>query len=118
MNARPPILRAKSYGSPSVFKPENLLREASRQMGVGSRPVPKIVLLDPDGDILKWLKEQAQAELSLGWALLPHRTISIYSGWSDDRNYCPSCWCIICCIVGRTTLCFGLQTALEHHLIR
>jgi len=31
MNARPPILNAKAYDSPSVFKPENLMPEARRQ---------------------------------------------------------------------------------------
>ena len=29
----PGILAAKTYGAPSVFRPENLLREARRQRG-------------------------------------------------------------------------------------
>jgi alkylhydroperoxidase family enzyme len=28
---KPPLLRHKAYGEPSVFRPENLLREARRQ---------------------------------------------------------------------------------------
>ena len=68
MSTKPPILNAKSYDSPSVFKPENLVREARRQLSKGAGSVPEIVLLDPDGDILKWLKVDGQAELSPGWA--------------------------------------------------
>jgi len=67
MSAKPPLLNAKSYDSPSVFKPENLVREARRQLSKDEAAVPDIVLLDPDGDILKWLKSNGQAELSSGW---------------------------------------------------
>ncbi len=66
MNERPPILKSKSYASPSVFKPENLVREARRQLRKDVGAVPKFVLLDPDGDILKWLKAEGRAELSPG----------------------------------------------------
>ena len=68
MDLKPPILNAKSYDSPSVFKPENLVREARRQLNKDAGPVPEIVLLDPDGDILKWLKDRGRAELSTEWA--------------------------------------------------
>ncbi len=68
MNDKPPILNAKSYDHPSVFRPENLIREARRQLVRDTGPVPDVVLLDPDGDILKWLREQGRTELSSGWA--------------------------------------------------
>ena len=68
MTLKPPILNAKSYNHPSVFKPENLVREARRQLVKDAGTVPEIVLLDPDGDILKWLKARGQAELSSQWA--------------------------------------------------
>ncbi|MBT6406249.1 MAG: uridine phosphorylase, partial [Rhodospirillaceae bacterium] len=68
MNTKPPILNAKSHASPSVFRPENLLREARRQLNKDATTVPEIVLLDPDGDILKWLEHQGRAERSPGWA--------------------------------------------------
>ena len=48
---RPPILSGKRYGAPSVFTPENLLREARRQKGLGETTVPDVCVLDPDGDV-------------------------------------------------------------------
>ena len=47
-----PILEAKYYKQPSVFKPKNLLREARRQLGVSLGSVPNFVVLDPDGENL------------------------------------------------------------------
>ena len=49
----PPILRHKRYAEPSVFAPENLLREARRQKGLPNGEAPKICVLDPDGDIVR-----------------------------------------------------------------
>ena len=48
-----PLLDAKDYDSPSVFLPQNLLREARRQKHVVSGPVPSVCVLDPDGDIVR-----------------------------------------------------------------
>ena len=48
----PPILRHKRYDEPSVFAPENLLREARRQKAISAGAVPRICVLDPDGDIV------------------------------------------------------------------
>ncbi len=45
----------KKYDEPSVFTAENLLREARRQKLTPSGSVPKICLLDPDGDIVRCL---------------------------------------------------------------
>lgn len=49
------ILENKYYEEKSVFKPENLLREARRQKQLPEGHVPAICLLDPDGDILDYL---------------------------------------------------------------
>ena len=49
----PPILNHKEYDEPSVFVPENLLREARRQNAVVHGDVPKVCVLDPDGDIVR-----------------------------------------------------------------
>jgi hypothetical protein len=38
----------KAYDESSVFIPENLLREARRQRGLGDQPVPDVCVLDPD----------------------------------------------------------------------
>jgi uridine phosphorylase len=64
----PPILRAKRYGDPSVFVPENLLREARRQKGLPEASVPAICVLDPDGDIVRHLRTTGQAHPNPGWA--------------------------------------------------
>ena len=62
------ILENKYYQEESVFKPENLLREAKRQKGLPECKVPAICLLDPDGDILEYLLRTGKAKLNKCWA--------------------------------------------------
>jgi len=64
----PPILAGKHYGAPSVFTPENLLREARRQKQLTARAVPEVCVLDPDGDIVRHLHRTGRASSSPGWA--------------------------------------------------
>ncbi len=64
----PPILRFKQYAEPSVFAPENLLREARRQKAIPDSQIPKICVLDPDGDIVRYLVATEQAQLNPYWA--------------------------------------------------
>jgi uridine phosphorylase len=63
-----PILANKDYHSLSVFTPENLLREAKRQKSIPEGSVPKICILDPDGDIVQNLFEAGLAQLNPYWA--------------------------------------------------
>lgn len=63
-----PILRAKQYDAPSVFLPENMLREARRQKGLTLSPVPDICVLDPDGDLVSPMRDTGRARRGLGWA--------------------------------------------------
>lgn len=63
----PGIFNEKHYNEESVFLPENLLREARRQRSLKECSVPRICVLDPDGDILKYLKKH-MAELNGCWA--------------------------------------------------
>jgi hypothetical protein len=51
-----PILDNKDLGAPSVFEPAALLREARRQKGLPATDVPPVCVLDPDGDIVRYLK--------------------------------------------------------------
>jgi len=67
MKGKPPILRDKAHDAPSAFTPESLLREARRQKGADVAAVPRICLLDPDGDILDQLKALGQARKHDGW---------------------------------------------------
>ena len=62
------ILSHKHYREPSVFTPENLLREARRQKGLAQVNVPAICVLDPDGDIGQMLLETESARISSDWA--------------------------------------------------
>lgn len=71
MNARgsqtPPILAEKNHDAPSAFTPESLLREARRQKGANAVAVPKICLLDPDGDIVRQLRSADRTQRHEGW---------------------------------------------------
>lgn len=64
----PPILRNKNARAPSVFTPDALLREARRQRGRAKADIPRICLLDPDGDLLRRLRRSAEAQRFEGWA--------------------------------------------------
>lgn len=64
----PPILSNKVYRAPSVFTPDNLLREAHRQKSVPVGAVPTICVLDPDGDIVQHLIDTGQAQRNPYWA--------------------------------------------------
>lgn len=64
----PPLLAHKHVGSASVFTPENLLREARRQRGLTEAAVPRVCVLDPDGDIVRHLKQTGAGQLDRAWA--------------------------------------------------
>jgi len=63
-----PILDNKNYAAPSAFKPENILREARRQRGLPKDSVPEVCVLDPDGDIVRYLKRVGRATKHDAWA--------------------------------------------------
>lgn len=64
---QPPILADKHYASASTFTPESLLREARRQKDVPVATVPKVCLLDPDGDIVRQLQADGRTRRHDGW---------------------------------------------------
>ena len=63
----PPILDYKHPTSPSVFEPAALLREARRQKGIANGEVPRVCLLDPDGDLVRRLRQDGEARPFAGW---------------------------------------------------
>jgi uridine phosphorylase len=63
-----PILDDKHYRAPSSFTPENLLRDARRQKGIGVGGVPEVCILDPDGDIVRYLRASGRTRRSHAWA--------------------------------------------------
>jgi uridine phosphorylase len=87
-----PLLGAKAYGEPSVFKAENLLREARRQRDLPGEAVPEVCLLDPDGDVVRHLRARGAASMHGGWACY-HSEL-----WVTPREYGPIG--IVPCAVG------------------
>ena len=50
------VILNKEYRQPSVFTANGLLREARRQKCIPAESIPKVCLLDPDGDLCRHLK--------------------------------------------------------------
>ncbi len=61
----PPL---RNYREESLFTPENLLREARRQKDIRTHSIPPVCVLDPDGDIVKYLLKNGRAALNPFWA--------------------------------------------------
>jgi len=68
MSSEMPLLENKHYDAPAVFNPESLLRETRRQKSLPNGSVPKVCVLDPDGDIVAYLLRTGQAKRSASWA--------------------------------------------------
>jgi uridine phosphorylase len=66
-HAPAPILENKDADAPSVFSPAALLREARRQKRLASRDVPEVCILDPDGDIVRYLRDSGRATRFDAW---------------------------------------------------
>ncbi len=63
----PPISSNKNYSESSVFEPKALLREARRQKGLAAIDVPRLCVLDPDGDIVRRLRANGAAKKFDAW---------------------------------------------------
>lgn len=88
----PPILSHKHYDAPSAFLPENLLREARRQKGLPAAAVPDVCILDPDGDIVRYLRATDRAKRHPGWACY-HTDLHVFHSAGHEYG-------IIGCAVG------------------
>jgi uridine phosphorylase len=65
---QPPLMARDDHGSPSVFRPENMLREARRQKGMTVGSVATVCVLDPDGDVVRHVRDTRNARPSANWA--------------------------------------------------
>ena len=63
----PFIFADKNISAPLVFPPAALLREARRQKGLATVNVPPVCILDPDGDIVRRLRQTGQSNLFEHW---------------------------------------------------
>lgn len=87
-----PLLIDKDYSSPSVFLPENLLREARRQKSIPECTVPEICVLDPDGDLADYLLQKGEAVKNKCWACY-HSNLYSFKTEGTEMGIIP-------CIVG------------------
>ncbi len=62
-----PIVQRKDVTATTVFSPTTVLSEAMRQKGMGELRVPPVCMLDPDGDIVRWLRDSGRGTLSTTW---------------------------------------------------
>src|SRR5438309_5696437 len=74
----PPILSNKDASAPSLFRAEALLREARRQKGLATLDVPSVCILDPDGDIVRRLRETGAARRFESWPCY-HTRLDVFS---------------------------------------
>lgn len=63
----PSIREDKNTSAPSVFLPGALLREARRQKGLAAVNVPPVCILDPDGDVVRRLRQTGLSAPFEGW---------------------------------------------------
>ena len=63
-----PLLLPKRHHERSVFTAANLLREARRQRGLAEVAVPAVCILDPDGDLTRYLRANGLAAADESWA--------------------------------------------------
>jgi uridine phosphorylase len=73
-----PLLAPKQHHEPSVFSASNLLREARRQRGLADVEVPAVCILDPDGDLQRYLHATGSAKADENWACY-HTTLSRFT---------------------------------------
>lgn len=62
-----PLLKAKQFDEKSVFTPDTLLKEARRQKDLPDSEVPNFCILDPDGDIVRYLTSTDRVEKDMSW---------------------------------------------------
>jgi uridine phosphorylase len=63
-----PLLRRDDYAAPSVFQPQNMLRESRRQKGLPRGDVPDVCIFDPDADIVRLVRSANRATPCSSWA--------------------------------------------------
>jgi uridine phosphorylase len=88
----PPILDNKNPASASVFAPAALLREARRQKGLADIKVPALCILDPDGDLVRQLRQSGAAKPFEAWPCY-HTRLDVFELAGESVG-------IVGCVVG------------------
>ena len=84
LSLRAPLIERSDHHAPSVFLPEAMLKVARRQKGLRDGSVPPVCVLDPDGDIVDFVRRHHRAEPSLHWAC--YHT-EMWEWHHDDQRY-------------------------------
>jgi uridine phosphorylase len=63
-----PLLARSDHAAPSVFRVENMLREARRQKELAWGHVPEVCVIDPDGDMVDHIRQRFAATPCRHWA--------------------------------------------------
>jgi uridine phosphorylase len=79
-----PLLARTDHGAPSVFRAENMLREARRQKELALGHVPEVCVIDPDGDIVDHVRQSLSGTRSRQWACYHTRMWE----WTADGVRC------------------------------
>ena len=79
-----PLFAPRDYEAPSLFTPQNLLREARRQKGLPEGRVPAICVFDPDGDLVDFLQASGRARRHPTWACY-HTVLETFV--QDENEY-------------------------------
>jgi uridine phosphorylase len=79
-----PLLDRSDHGAPSVFRVENMLREARRQKELAGGDVPDVCVVDPDGDIVDHVRQRFAATRCPHWACYHTRMWE----WTADGLRC------------------------------
>ena len=66
----------RDYTAPSAFEPDALIREARRQKRIPVADVPRICVLDPDGDIVRHLSSAGRTRPVPQWPCYHSRMIA------------------------------------------
>jgi hypothetical protein len=86
-----PLAAGKDYQAESLFRPEHLLREARRQKQLPQTDVPAVALLDPDGDIARFLRRTGRGRKHQGWACYhTDMWVTDLDGWRSALSGAPS----------------------------
>lgn len=79
----------KDHAAPSVFRPENLLREARRQKQLATIPVPEICVLDPDGDLVRHLRRTGCGTEDPAWPCY-HTALTLFTAGGERMGAIPN----------------------------
>ena len=63
-----PLIARTDHDAPSIFRPETFVREARHQKGLRLGAVPPVCVLDPEGNVVRYVRRMKRAQRSRHWA--------------------------------------------------